>query len=155
MKRVDTKEVKRRSRELTAYIESYMPHGALLGSEQRVWVTDIAKDGTSLVGHTKSYVQVLLPGGAEQRARLMGKSATVRIKSTHRWYLVGEVLQVFERTSVRSGLADIARHVIQRILNPRFLSQWHPMTWRAVSDEGRANFARHVIDTHLNPCFLR
>jgi len=43
MKRVDTKEVKRRSRELTAYIESYMPHGALQGSEQRVWVTDIAK----------------------------------------------------------------------------------------------------------------
>jgi hypothetical protein len=31
------------------------------------------KDGTSLVGHTKSYVQVLLPGGAEQRARLMGR----------------------------------------------------------------------------------
>ena len=72
MKRVDTKEVKRRSRELTAYIESYRPHDHLVGTEQRVWVTDVAKDGTSLVGHTKSYAQVLLPGGAENREKLMG-----------------------------------------------------------------------------------
>ena len=60
MKRVDTKEVKRRSRELTAYVESYSPHAHLLHTTQRVWVTDVAKDGISLVGHTKSYEQVLL-----------------------------------------------------------------------------------------------
>ena len=60
MKRVDTKEVKRRSRELTKYVESYSPHAHLLHTTQRVWVTDVAKDGVSLVGHTKSYEQVLL-----------------------------------------------------------------------------------------------
>jgi hypothetical protein len=60
MKRVDTKEVKRRSRELTAYIESYSPHQHLLNATRRVWVTDVAKDGVHLVGHTKSYEQVLL-----------------------------------------------------------------------------------------------
>jgi hypothetical protein len=66
-----------------------------------VWVTDVAKDGASLVGHTKGYVQVLLSGGAEQRARLMGKSARVRITSTARWHCVGEVLEVLERTAPR------------------------------------------------------
>lgn len=32
----------------------------LVGSVQRVTVVDTAADGTSLVGHTKSYCQVLL-----------------------------------------------------------------------------------------------
>ena len=101
MKRVDTKEVKRRSRELTAYIESYRPHDHLVGTEQRVWVTDVAKDGTSLVGHTKSYAQVLLPGGAENREKLMGRSAVVRVVSAARWHVVGEVLEVLERSAPR------------------------------------------------------
>ena len=59
-----------------------------------MWVTDIARDGTSLVGHTTSYVQVLLPGGGEERERLMGRSALVRITSTSRWSCQGEVLEV-------------------------------------------------------------
>ena len=101
MKRVDTKEVKRRSRELTAYIESYRPHDALVGTTQRVWVTDVAKDKVSLVGHTKSYVQVLLPGGEENRARLMGKSAEVRIIDAHRWHVTGDVIEVHDRTAPR------------------------------------------------------
>ena len=101
MKKVNSREVKRRSRELTNYIESYLPHGALVGTTQRVWVTDIAKDGISLVAHTKSYVQVLLPGGEAERARLMGKSAVVKIIESARWYVRGEVLEVEERTSAR------------------------------------------------------
>ena len=101
MKRVDTKEVKRRSRELTKYIESYRPHDHLVGTTQRVWVTDVAKDKVSLVGHTKSYVQVLLPGGPENAARLMGKSAEVKIATAHRWYVTGELLEVHTRTAPR------------------------------------------------------
>jgi len=101
MKKVNSREVKRRSRELTNYIESYLPHGALVGTTQRVWVTDIAKDGISLVAHTKSYVQVLLPGGEAERVRLMGKSAVVKIIESARWYVRGEVLEVEERTSAR------------------------------------------------------
>ena len=53
MKRVDTKEVKRRSRQLTAYIESYLPHGHLEGTEQRVWVTDTVR--SSHTGRTHSH----------------------------------------------------------------------------------------------------
>jgi threonylcarbamoyladenosine tRNA methylthiotransferase CDKAL1 len=57
MKRVDTKVVKGRSRELTAYIESYLPHGGLNGTEQRVglhslpggvrWVTWTVPDASN------------------------------------------------------------------------------------------------------------
>ena len=101
MKRVDTKEVKRRSRELTKYIESYRPHDHLVGTTQRVWVTYVAKDKVSLVGHTKSYVQVLLPGGEENKKRLMGKSAEVKIATAHRWYITGELLEVHTRTAPR------------------------------------------------------
>jgi hypothetical protein len=55
----------------------------------------------SLVGHTKSYVQVLLPGGEENKKRLMGKSAEVKIATAHRWYVTGELLEVHTRTAPR------------------------------------------------------
>ncbi len=42
----------------TALFESYEPYGHLVGTTDRVLVTDIAKDGVSYVGHNKSYVQV-------------------------------------------------------------------------------------------------
>ena len=110
MKRVDTKEVKRRSRELTAYIESYRPHDHLVGTEQRVWVTDVAKDGTSLVGHTKSYAQVLLPGGAENREKLMGRSAVVarrlRGEMARRRRSVGGVGAAAPRLAAPPGAAE-------------------------------------------------
>ena len=114
MKRVDTKEVKRRSRELTAYIESYRPHDKLVGTTQKVWVTDVAKDKVSLVGHTKSYVQVLLPGGEENKARLMGKSAEVRIIDAHRWHVTGELIEVHDRTAPRPRGAARAQVFVPR-----------------------------------------
>jgi threonylcarbamoyladenosine tRNA methylthiotransferase CDKAL1 len=115
MKRVDTKEVKRRSRELTAYVESYSPHAHLLNTTQRVWVTDVAKDGVSLVGHTKSYEQVLLRLDVDDenaktktsrkellaRHPLMGRSATVRITEVARWHAVGEILEVWDKQATR------------------------------------------------------
>ena len=86
MRRVDTAEVKRRSRELTAFLESYQPHARLVGTKQRVWVMDTARDGRSLVAHTKGYVQVLLSPGedGEEARRLMGNSAIVEIVDARR-----------------------------------------------------------------------
>ena len=123
MKRVDTKEVKRRSRELTKYVESYSPHAHLLHTTQRVWVTDVAKDGVSLVGHTKAYEQVLLRpernsesvtngesfgqnASASRRADLMrhplmGRSASVRITEVARWHAVGDILEVWDKHATR------------------------------------------------------
>jgi len=85
MKRVNTLIVKNRSRELTKLTESYFPWKKLEGKTMKVWITDIAADGVSLVGHTKSYSQILLPGGEENIEKYTGKSVTVRVKSSSRW----------------------------------------------------------------------
>ena len=96
MKRVPTQIVKARSRELTALFESYQPHEHMVGKTERVWVSDIARDGTSLVAHTKNYTQILLPGGKEQRERLMGRSAMVEILESSRWSCKARILEVLE-----------------------------------------------------------
>ncbi|CEF97152.1 MiaB-like tRNA modifying enzyme, archaeal-type [Ostreococcus tauri] len=96
MKRVPTQIVKGRSRELTVLFESYQPHQHLVGKTERVWVSDIARDGTSLVAHTKNYTQILLPGGEDQRAHLMGRSAMVEIYESSRWSCKARVLEVID-----------------------------------------------------------
>ena len=97
MKRVPTQIVKARTRELTTFFESYQPHESMVGKTERVWVSDIANDGVSLVAHTKNYTQILLPGGDEERARLMGRSAIVKIHESSRWSCKAEVLEVVQR----------------------------------------------------------
>jgi len=52
------------------------------------------------------------------------------------------------------GLADIARHVIQRILNPRFLLVSQMASYDDVASNVCQALSRHVIDTHLNPGFV-
>ena len=62
MKRVPTQIVKARSRELTAFFESYQPHEHMVGKTERVWVSDIARDGDfSRRTHEKLYPN-LTPG---------------------------------------------------------------------------------------------
>lgn len=59
MKRVPTNIVKERSRQLSKLVETFTGSCAtLLGSRQKVWVSDTAADGHHLVGHTKTYTQV-------------------------------------------------------------------------------------------------
>jgi len=53
--------VKARSRRLTTLVDSFTAsYHYLVGTVQRVCVTDTAADGHHLVAHTKSYVQVLV-----------------------------------------------------------------------------------------------
>ncbi|GBG77949.1 hypothetical protein CBR_g25880 [Chara braunii] len=87
MKRVPTAEVKRRSRQITKLFESFDPYNEMQGRIERVWITDIASDGHNLVGHTKNYVQVLVPSADD----LLGSSVHACITSTTRWSVVGEV----------------------------------------------------------------
>lgn len=88
MKRVPTGEVKKRSRKLTLLFESFSPYQDLVGRVVKVWVTDVAADGIHLVGHTKSYVQVLLSSGED----LLGASVEVRVMSVGRWSVMGELI---------------------------------------------------------------
>ena len=65
-KKVPTAEVKKRSSEVTNIFNSYVTTGALLGTEQLVWIIgfDDRKTGLEsqkqLMGHTKSYTKVVL-----------------------------------------------------------------------------------------------
>ena len=166
MKRVDTKEVKRRSRELTAYVESYSPHAHLLHTTQRVWVTDVAKDGVSLVGHTKSYEQVLLrpdvndvsreqtsptradfhqkTSRAELLARhpLMGRSATVRITEVARWHAVGEILEVWDKQATRQPApASAAAAMAAQSASKRGNAKTNPHRGLTTGEAARASAA--------------
>lgn len=102
MKRVNTLVVKNRSRELTKLTESYFPWKKLEGQKMKVWITDIAADGVSLVGHTKSYSQILLPGGEENVEKYMGKSAYVKVSSSSRWSCKAEIVEEYESDEVAS-----------------------------------------------------
>ncbi|XP_002969909.2 threonylcarbamoyladenosine tRNA methylthiotransferase [Selaginella moellendorffii] len=86
MKRVPTAEVKKRSRLLTSLFESFTPYSDMEGKVYRVWVTDTAADGIHLVGHTKSYVQVLLPS----LPGLLGSNVNCKITSVGRWSVKAE-----------------------------------------------------------------
>ncbi|CAM9228838.1 unnamed protein product, partial [Ectocarpus fasciculatus] len=82
MPKVNSQVVKNRTRVLTSLFESLDPYRDMIGTVQRVWSTgEMAKDKVHLVGHTKNYVQVLLP----YDAKVIGKSATVEITGCSRY----------------------------------------------------------------------
>lgn len=95
MKKVPSAVVKKRSRELTAVFESFTPYNGMEGQIERIWITDVASDGTHLVGHTKGYIQVLV----DAPESLLGASAMVRITSIGRWSVFGEVIEVLTHSS--------------------------------------------------------
>ncbi|CAI0396636.1 unnamed protein product [Linum tenue] len=106
MKKVQSNIVKKRSRELTAVFEAFTPYNGMEGRIERVWITEIATDRVHLVGHTKSYVQVLIV--APQT--MLGSSAMVKITSVGRWSVFGEVIETLtqadKRTSAKERLSS-------------------------------------------------
>jgi threonylcarbamoyladenosine tRNA methylthiotransferase CDKAL1 len=90
MPKVNSLIVKNRTRTLTTLFESYDCYRSLVGTTQRVWITnEKAKDQQHLIGHTKSYVQVLLPFDE----RYFGKSTVVRITDCSRFSVTGEYME--------------------------------------------------------------
>mmetsp|Transcript_11716 Transcript_11716/g.11771 ORF Transcript_11716/g.11771 Transcript_11716/m.11771 type:complete len:525 (+) Transcript_11716:136-1710(+) len=89
MKRIKTQDVKERSRRLTRLFESFTPYKHLKGRKERVWFnTEISSDGEHSVGHTKSYVKVLVP----LDSRLPGSNNIVRIINSERFHVTGIVM---------------------------------------------------------------
>eukprot|EP00249_Psilotum_nudum_P018945 c27031_g1_i1 orf=161-2134(+) len=111
MKHLPTSVVKKRSRQLTTLFESFMPYLDMEGKTVRVWVTDIAADGVHLVGHTKSYIQVLLPASD----KLLGSSVNVKIISTGRWSVMGKM----DSGGSSSPLMDLCIGFRQTTLNSK------------------------------------
>ena len=87
MKRVPTAIVKKRSREITAEVDSWRDaYVGMVGRRERCCVVDVAADGTSLVAHPKSYTQVLTgPDAPDGSGNLMGCVVEVEIVSADRW----------------------------------------------------------------------
>lgn len=105
MKKVPTSEVKKRSRELTNIFESFTPYVGMEGRIERVWITDSAADGIHLVGHTKSYVQVLIMAPDS----MLGTSVEVKITSVGRWSVFGDIVSApYCKSHARSAMEENA-----------------------------------------------
>jgi len=89
MPKVNSIDVKKRTRALTALFESYDCYSGMVGTTEKVWLTgEMAKDQVHMVGHTKNYVQVLLP----HDPKYIGGSVKVKITGHTRYSVVGEVI---------------------------------------------------------------
>jgi threonylcarbamoyladenosine tRNA methylthiotransferase CDKAL1 len=92
MKRIKTQIVKDRSRQLTKIFEAFHPYGDYMNTTVQVYFDiENSENPTTKelqsVGHTKSYVKVLVP----YREDLPGSSWTVKIQGIHRFHIEGEL----------------------------------------------------------------
>lgn len=94
MKPLNSKVIKERSRKITQIFESYKDsYQHLVGTTQRVYITEMANDGHHLVGHTKCYTQVLIdPEEAE-----MGTDVYVEVTEASKWHVRGRVTSDYRR----------------------------------------------------------
>jgi len=89
MKRIDTVEVKKRTKELSAYFHTYLPYTQRIGQVYTVLVTETSHDGNYYVGHNEMYEQILVP----KKEQLMGKMFQVQIVSSCKFSMTGELLE--------------------------------------------------------------
>jgi hypothetical protein len=92
-KKVESKEVKRRSTAVYRLFLSYPNYDHLKGTIQRVWIHDLKDEGRNpdesvMVAHTKSYAKVLV----NREPELIGKQVIVKIVDIHKWHVYGEII---------------------------------------------------------------
>ncbi|XP_046745819.1 threonylcarbamoyladenosine tRNA methylthiotransferase [Diprion similis] len=113
MDKVPAQEVKKRTKKLSEFFQSYEPYGHKVGQVQNVLVTEISHDKKHFVGHNKFYEQVLVP----MRDGFMGKMVQVRIVSATKHSMKGQPLDEGISPSIRtplpkglvSGIAEVAK----------------------------------------------
>jgi threonylcarbamoyladenosine tRNA methylthiotransferase CDKAL1 len=98
-KKVESKEVKRRSTATYKLFLSYPNYDHLKGTIQRVWIHDLKDEGRPvdenvMVAHTKSYAKVILP----READLIGKQVIVKVIDVHKWHVLGEIIDRHPKT---------------------------------------------------------
>lgn len=92
MKKINTKIVKKRSREVTDAFLSYTNNYKFLeGTTQRVLFTEVSTKSDDLIGHTKQYVKVLLQNRNNENSHLLSHFANCKIVSAHKWHVVAEL----------------------------------------------------------------
>ncbi len=88
LKQLSSKVIKDRTRRLSALFNEGMPYESLDQTIQRVHVTEIAADKHNHCGHTKSYVQVIVPPTVKMGTDVMCKI----VDATGRFFVRGEVV---------------------------------------------------------------
>jgi len=93
-KKVDTKEVKRRSTAVANLFHSYANYQFLKDTVQRVWIHDNKdenrqSDESYIVGHTKGYAKVLIK---KEKENLLGKQVICKITDIHKWHVYGTII---------------------------------------------------------------
>lgn len=89
MKRIPTKLVKTRTRELTEFFRSYTPYSDRIGHIYTVLVTETSHDNNYYAGHNQFYEQILVP----KRPELLGKMFSVRIIAACKFSMTGELVE--------------------------------------------------------------
>ncbi|GBG29429.1 Threonylcarbamoyladenosine tRNA methylthiotransferase [Hondaea fermentalgiana] len=90
MKRLQTQVVKDRSRRISAYFETYMPHEHLVGKTVPCWVSEeVSRDGTQSVGHTDAYVKVVI---TPRDDALQGKRVFVKVSEASKFHVAASVV---------------------------------------------------------------
>ncbi|XP_054716255.1 threonylcarbamoyladenosine tRNA methylthiotransferase-like, partial [Uloborus diversus] len=95
MKRVPGPEVKRRTKLLSEYFQSYTCYDKKIGTIQDILITEVSHDKQHFVGHNKFYEQVLVP----KEEKYLGQSLKVQITETGKHYMIGKVLSENESSS--------------------------------------------------------
>jgi radical SAM superfamily enzyme YgiQ (UPF0313 family) len=96
MKKVSLSEAKARSTRLSHLFNGYRCYDSYQDTVKRVWVFENdEKCDENLVGHTKGYVKVLIK--KQDGVDLRGKQVIVKITSTHKWHICGDILELTPR----------------------------------------------------------
>lgn len=87
MKHISSSIVKERSSECSKWFKSQNPYQYFLGKVEMVWIGSETSE-EYMVGHTKSYIKVLLP----LNESLRGKRVAAKIIQIARFHVVGEIV---------------------------------------------------------------
>ncbi|XP_006621185.1 threonylcarbamoyladenosine tRNA methylthiotransferase [Apis dorsata] len=86
MPKVPTQDVKKRTKRLSEFFQSYSPYDNRIELIQDVLVTELSHDKKYYVGHNKFYEQVLIP----LKEEYLGKMIRVKIVETTKYSMKGE-----------------------------------------------------------------
>ena len=97
MPQIPTQIAKKRSVELTNFYNTYSLYDHLVGTTHSFWLTETAHDKHSLVGHTKTFVQVLVKPDTCN----LGDYVTVQISRATKYSVFADVVAVDKDARMR------------------------------------------------------
>lgn len=89
MKPHENKVSKSRTRDVTTLFMSYECNSSYVDRKLPVWFSEVDYQREQTVGHTKTYVKVVVP----MDRNLVGRKVMVHIEESTKWHLVGKVCE--------------------------------------------------------------